>query len=149
MTDHTTANEVTERESGEFCKRIKLFGDHYKGVSIQRALQEFVDLRKPSSENKGPGTPSWRFNMLVNELEKRFPKPKPFDSTKTPEEYALETIDKLILAVSPTPTIKNRDAFEILAYNVGLNVQRDTDHNDAHYLSQVTENVWKWYRDEK
>lgn len=44
----------------------------------------------------GPGTPTHRFKRLMDELEKRFPHPRPFDSTKAPEDYALEAIDRLI-----------------------------------------------------
>lgn len=44
----------------------------------------------------GPGSPAHRFNCLMAELEKRFPHPRPFDSTKMPEAYALEAIDRLI-----------------------------------------------------
>lgn len=45
---------------------------------------------------EGPGTVSYRFTRLLDELEKRFPHPNPFDSTKTPEAYMLEAIDKVI-----------------------------------------------------
>lgn len=44
----------------------------------------------------GPGSAAWRLNLLMRELEKRFPHPNPVDSTKTPEQYALEAIDSLI-----------------------------------------------------
>ena len=42
------------------------------------------------------GSPEARFTYLMDELEKRFPHPNPFDSTKSPEQYMLEAIDKLI-----------------------------------------------------
>lgn len=45
---------------------------------------------------QGPGTPTHRFLALMAELEKRFPHPNPFDSTKAPEQYVLEAIDKLL-----------------------------------------------------
>ena len=41
------------------------------------------------------GTPAARFAYLTTELEKRFPHPKPLDSTKVYEHYALEAIDAL------------------------------------------------------
>jgi hypothetical protein len=44
----------------------------------------------------GPGTPVGRMEHLMAELQKRFPHPNPTDSTKAPELYFLEAIDKMI-----------------------------------------------------
>lgn len=48
------------------------------------------------ADNTGPGTPYARWIWTMNELDKRFPHPKPWDSTKMPEQYLLEAIDDLI-----------------------------------------------------
>jgi hypothetical protein len=51
---------------------------------------------KVSKDREGSGTPAGRFYFIMAELEKRFPHPRPYDSTKAPELYALEAIDELI-----------------------------------------------------
>ena len=48
-----------------------------------------------------PGTAAARFTYLMDELEKRFPHPAPHDSTKTPERYALEALDRALAAHPP------------------------------------------------
>lgn len=58
-------------------------------VAVSAVAEERMQAR-------GPGTPAHRFEFLMAELEKRFPHPNPFDSTRAPELYALEAIDKLI-----------------------------------------------------
>jgi hypothetical protein len=61
------------------------------------ALEAAVGATVEANEVKeGPGTAPFRFNRLLKELEKRFPHPNPFDSTKATEQYMLEAIDKLI-----------------------------------------------------
>lgn len=42
----------------------------------------------------GPGTPAGRFAAFLDELEKRYPHPNPYDSTKTYERYFLEWLDQ-------------------------------------------------------
>jgi len=68
-----------------FCK----FEDFARHVVLHAILED-------REKRKGPGTPTARFGNLMDELEKRFPHPKPMDSTKAPERYALEAIDRLI-----------------------------------------------------
>lgn len=67
-----------------------------------RKLEDFARhvamhaILEDREKRKGPGTPTARFGALMDELEQRFPHPNPTDSTKAPERYVLEAIDKLI-----------------------------------------------------
>ncbi len=64
-------------------------------LALEAAVGATIDANKV---NEGPGTPVFRFNRFLNELEKRFPHPKPFDSTKTYEQYFLEWLDERLKA---------------------------------------------------
>jgi len=49
------------------------------------------------SENENiDGTPAARFDYLMSELGKRFPNPRPYDSSHVPELHYLEAIDQAI-----------------------------------------------------
>lgn len=77
----------------------KNVGDHKQRLfthlrSHPAAPEGFVLVR--TDDYAGTVPARWRY--LVAELQKRFPHPNPFDSTKTPEEYALEAIDRMIAA---------------------------------------------------
>lgn len=64
-------------------------------LALQVAVAAVVDDRR---KREGPGTPAGRFDHLMTELHKRFPHPKPFDSTKTYEQYFLEWLDERLKA---------------------------------------------------
>jgi len=42
------------------------------------------------------GTPAARFDYLMSELGKRFPNPRPYDSSVIPELHFLKAIDQMI-----------------------------------------------------
>jgi len=54
---------------------------------------ELAALRAELHELKG--NPAHRFRSLMDKLQERFPHPNPLDSTKAPEDYAIEAIDTL------------------------------------------------------
>lgn len=63
------------------------------------ALYDALYHASPIQTDIGPigdGSPHKRFSMLMEALQKRFPHPRPFDSTRVPEAYALDAIDDLI-----------------------------------------------------
>ena len=63
------------------CTDPKVYAAVDAAVGIERAKQ---------------GSAPYRFNRLLEELEKRFPDPEPFLSSRLPESYYLQAIDKLI-----------------------------------------------------
>ena len=49
-----------------------------------------------TQEIDNSGTPEVRFDLLMTELETRFPHPRPFDSSQVAELFYLKEIDKVI-----------------------------------------------------
>lgn len=72
------------------------------GISWREAAKRWPNPREAllkwveENDNKGPGTPTARWERLLEELEKRFPNPEPHRSDRMPEQHYLDSIDKLL-----------------------------------------------------
>lgn len=72
------------------------------GISWREAAKRWPNPREAllkwveENDNKGPGTPTARWEYLVEELEKRFPDPEPHRSDRMSEQHYLDSIDKLL-----------------------------------------------------
>ncbi len=62
-------------------------------ATIQRLKAETA--KDVAALEGGPGTPTARWRLLLDALEKRFPNPEPFRSDRVPEEHYLEAIDQV------------------------------------------------------
>lgn len=64
-------------------------------LALQTAVAAVIEDRQ---RREGPGTPMNRLDVLLNEMQKRFPHPNPLDSTKTYEQYFIEWLDENLKA---------------------------------------------------
>lgn len=92
MQSNIRGGDTLSWSSGElvtvpFCKLEELALEAAVGATIEA-----------NTINEGPGTPIGRFTHFLDELEKRFPHPAPYDSTKTYERYFLEWLDERLKA---------------------------------------------------
>lgn len=72
-------------------------GDNRAAAGTQRVLREEISALKHLLETStGPGTPTARWELLLTELETRFPNPEPYRSDRVPEEYYLAKIDQMM-----------------------------------------------------
>lgn len=74
---------------------VKLPFNKLEELALEAAVGAMMEANRV---NEGPGAPAFRFNRFLDELEKRYPHPKPFDSTKTYEQYFLEWLDERLKA---------------------------------------------------
>jgi hypothetical protein len=67
-------------------------------LTLETACRVIVDLRQQIKEMNGPGTPAARWEIIMGELEKRFPTSTKDSlmSSPPPELRYLEKIDKVL-----------------------------------------------------
>lgn len=49
-------------------------------------------ISRTHMKSDGPGTPRWRFNWIMDQLEKEWPDPHPFSSSFCAEEYYIKSM---------------------------------------------------------
>lgn len=99
LLDHIEAQRVILRQREEEVERLTTELDEQARIGNEdgeRLLGRVTTLSAQLVAMTGQGTPAARWQALMAALEQRFPDPRPYKSSQTPETHYLEAMDRVI-----------------------------------------------------